>query len=145
MSRAAVIEMLGNDSVLGDAPFNITEKHIFPTYAMQGSRRPPIEADGYFFVLRWEETLDVLGDIQVLTVWAHRSRSAGVNFNALRTMLFRAKHILEEAAFVTGGDGDIFVQAKYKGMGPDASDEGYDTLTKYAIFEVNTKVGSTNG
>lgn len=142
MSRAAVIEILGHDAVLGDAPYDISEAKIFPTYAMQGTRRPPLEADGYFLVLRWEETLDTIGDVQVLTIWAHRSRSAGVNFSALRKMLLRIKDLLQTAAFVTGSDGDVMVQARFKGMGPDLADEGYDTLTKYAIFEVNTKIGS---
>lgn len=142
MSRAAVIELLGNDAILSDAPFNITEASIFPTYAMQGSRRPPVEADDYFLILRWEEMLDTIGDIQVLTVWAHRSRSKGVNFKALRDLLFRVRDVLQTASFVTGSDGDTMTQSNFKGMGPDLADEGYDTLTKYAVFEVNTKVGS---
>lgn len=140
MSRAAVIEILGNDPTLMESGIN--EAVIFPTYAMQGSRRPPLEADGYFLILRWEEMLDTIGDIQVLTVWLHRSRSKGVNFTEMRNILKRVKDLLQTSAFVTGSDGDVMVQAKFKGMGPDLADEGYDTLTKYAIFEVNTKVGS---
>ena len=142
MSRAAVIELLGNDEVLGEAPYNIAEQNIFPTFAMQGSRRQPIEADDYFIILRWEETLDTIGDVQVLTIWVHRSRSKGVNFKALRDMLWRIKQVLETSTSVVGSDGDTMTQARFKGMGPDLADEGYDTLTKYAIFEVNTKTGS---
>jgi hypothetical protein len=143
MSRAAVIELLGNDAVLGDAPYNLSEVSIFPTYVMQGSRRAPLEADGYFLILRWEEMLDTrVGDVQVLTIWAHRSRSAGNNFQALKDLLKRVRVVMEEAAFVTGSDGETMVQANFKGMGPDLADEGYDTFAKYAIFEVNTKVGS---
>lgn len=140
MSRAAVIEILGNDSVLGDEGIN--ESVIFPTYAMQGSRRPPADADGYFLILRWEETLDTIGDVQVLTIWLHRSRSKGVNFKAMRDILMRVRELLQTAEFFLGSDGDTLVQARCKGFGPDLTDEGYDTLTKYAIFEVNTKVGS---
>lgn len=142
MSRAAVIELLGNDSVLGAAPYDIDESKIFPTYAMQGSRRPPVGADDYFLILRWEEMLDTIGNVQVLTVWAHRSRSKGVNFPALQNLLMRVKDVMQEAAFVLGSDGAVMTQARFKGMGPDLADEGYDTLTKYAVFEVNTKVGS---
>lgn len=141
MSRSAVVELLGNDSVLRDE-YGITSSEVFPTFTMQGSRRPPTDADGYFLVLRWEETLDVIGDVQVLTVWAHRSRSSGVNFKAIKDILMRCKMILETAVHVAGSDGDILTQASCKGMGPDVADEGYDTLAKYAVFEVNTKTGS---
>lgn len=142
MSRAAVIELLAADAVLSAAPFNLTDEKIFPTYAMQGSRRPPAGADDYFLILRWEEMLETIGDVRVLTIWAHRSRSKGVNYKSLTDLLFRVKSVMQTAAFVTGSDGDTMTQAKFRGMGPDLADEGYDTLTKYAVFEVNTKVGS---
>lgn len=138
MSRAAVVDLLGADSIL-QSEYQITSAAIFPTLTMQGSRRPPVDADGYFLILRWEETLDTIGDIQVLTIWAHRSRSAGIDFKAIRDILLRCKDVLQSAMHVTGSDGDVLTQARYKGMGPDVADEGYDTITKYAVFEVNTK------
>jgi hypothetical protein len=141
MSRAAVIALLGNDTYL-QTEFDIDVNSIFPTFAMQGTRRPPIDADGFFIILRWEEMLDTVGNVNVLTVWAHRSRSAGVNFDSITKILLRCKDILEDAMHVLGEDGNVLTQAKFKGMGPDVADEGYDTLTRYAVFEVNMKVGS---
>lgn len=139
MSRAAVYELLKSDSVLSAEPFLIGEK-VFPTYAMQGSRSAP--ADGCFLILRWEETLETVGDVEVLTVWSHRSRTAGVDFTMHKTILERCKNLLENSIHLAGSDGRIMTQAKFKGMGPDSADEGYDTTAKYAIFEINNKVGA---
>jgi hypothetical protein len=138
MSRAAVYELLLNDAVLSAEPFKIGAK-VFPTYVMRGSRTAP--ADGWFLILRWEETLDTVGDVEVLTIWAHRSRTAGIDFTLHKQVLARCKELLLAAVHITGSDGKVMTQAAYKGMGPDAADEGYDTTTKYAIFEVNSKVG----
>jgi hypothetical protein len=138
MSRAAVYEILTtDDDVLNAPPFEINNK-VFPTYTMRGSRQAP--ADGWFLILRWEESLDVVGDVQVLTVWAHRPRAAGVDFRQQMAILERCKKLLEDAVHRAGEDGVVMAQAKYKGMGPDSMDEGYDTTSKYAIFEINTKV-----
>lgn len=137
MSRVAVHELLVNDVVLSAPPFSIGDK-VFPSYTMRGSRQPP--PDGFFLIERWEETLDTIGRIEVLTLWAHRSRSAGVDFSLQKQILERCRNLLESAVHLEGSDGSVMSQAKFKGMGPDVMDEGYDTTTKYAVFEVNGKV-----
>jgi hypothetical protein len=139
MSRAAVYELFKDDAVLGAEPFSIGEK-VYPSFTLRGSRKPP--ADSFFLILRWEETLDTVGSIEVLTVWSHRSRSAGVDFEKHRDILNRCRTLLEGSIHLAGTDGKIMTQAKFKGMGPDNMDEGYDTTTKYAVFEINSKVGA---
>jgi hypothetical protein len=139
MSRAAVYELLTADSVLAADPFKIGLK-VYPSFTLRGSRKPPM--DGFFLILRWEETLETIGQVEVLTVWSHRPRAEGIDFELHRRVLERCKELLLASVHLAGSDGKVMTQAKFRGMGPDNVDEGYDTTTKYAVFEINTKVGA---
>lgn len=139
MSRAAVYELLKSDPVLSADPLLIGEK-VFQTFTMQGSRQAP--ADGCFLILRWEETLETIGDVRVLTIWCHRARTDGVDFRIQDLALSRCKELLLNSFHLAGSDGSVMTQATFKGMGPDNVDEGYDTTVRYAVFEINSKVGA---
>lgn len=143
MSRAAVYELfVGDELGLGADPFLITQtKKVFPSFTLRGSRKVPEQ--GFFLVLRWEETLDTpVGQVEVLTVWSHRPRAEGIDYELHRQVLERCKNLLLSAVHLAGSDGKVMTQAKFRGMGPDNVDEGYDTTTKYAVFEINSKVGA---
>lgn len=133
--RDAVWTLIGEDMILS-SQFGISTDVVFPTYALDGSRTPPKNADGYFIILRWEEeAVSGPGVRTVLSVWVHRSRSAGSDFTPIRNILKRIIRIMVDTVHRSGADG-VMTQAFFKGMGGDQVDQGYDTITKYAVFDV---------
>lgn len=137
MSRDAVWTLLGTDSIL-NATYGITQELVFPTFGMDGSR--DIDPSKYFIILRWEELIDSIGEVEVLTIWVHRSRQVGRDYVPIKNILNHIKILMESTVSRAGNDGKTMSQARFKGMGGDLVDEGYDTITKYAVFDVNTEV-----
>ena len=130
MSHAAVRSMLGTDPILNG--YGITLDRIWATGAMDVAPR-----EGYFLILRWEETAFEIGTHgpEHLTVFCHRSRKETRDYTNHRRILLRVVDILTEYVHVEGEDG-IFNQARAQGLSADQVDEVYETITKNASFSV---------
>lgn len=135
--RDAVWTLLGTDPVLNADPYRILQENVHTTFGMDGSRvQPNIGATGYFIVLRWEEEVNSVGLRTVLSVWVHRARAKGSDFVEIRKILDRINFLMTNTFHRVGADGGKMTMAHPQGRGADQVDQGYDTIAKYAVFDV---------
>lgn len=133
-ARAAVFELLTSDPGLNS--YGINTDTVWPNHAVDSPPR-----DTYFMVLRWETAIRRSGmrGINNLSVWVHRAKNNGVDLVELSDILRLASSILENTIHRQGADGYILTQARWLGEGSDAYDGGYDTITRNASFEINSR------
>lgn len=144
MSRAVIYDTLINDSALNE--LGITEDTVFENYSLD--ERP--KDDGPFIILRWQEetgSFTSLGVISLprfegagpprrLTIWVHYPVEMGVDFVALDELLDAIDNALLDLFDVEGTDGYILTCVRATGRGGDAKDEGFQTITRDAGYEV---------
>lgn len=94
-----------------------------------------------FLVIRWQPTTWVYKGkgTDSFTVWAHDREH---DFGRINDVLLRVKEILDGRSHATGADGWTLTQADWRGEGPDLSDEGYGTRTRYADFRAVSRYDS---
>jgi hypothetical protein len=120
--------------VLNAAPWNLNEDNVASMFALDGSRTPPKNPDGYFIIIRTEAAPPGVGLKTTVSVWVHRSRSKGTTYNGINAILDRIMEIMKTATHVVGTDGSKLTQTDFAGLGGEQHDPGYDTLTRYVAF-----------
>lgn len=130
----ALWRLIAHDPVLAAAPWNFTEDSVAPSFALDGSRTPPKNPDGYFIIIRTEAAPPGLALKTTVSIWVHRSRSKGTTYNGINAILDRIITIMKNATHVVGSDGSKLTMADFAGLGGEQHDAGYDTLTRYAAF-----------
>ncbi len=150
MSRAAVFHALTTDEELKS--LGINENTVFPNYSMD--ERPT--DDGPFVVLRWQEetgTFTSLGIVQLprfenvgpprrLTIWVHYPVEITTDFDQVDDIMDLIDGILLNMYDVDGDDGWVLSCVRATGRGGDAKDEGFQTITRDAGYEVLSRKGS---
>lgn len=126
--------LIANDPVLTAAPWNFTPDNVASSFALDGSRTPPKNPDGYFIVIRTEAAPPGVALKTSVSVWVHRSRSKGSTYNGINAILDRVMEIMKAATHVVGTDGSKLTTVDFAGLGGEQHDAGYDTLTRYAAF-----------
>lgn len=94
-----------------------------------------------FLVIRWQPTTWIFKGkgTDVFTVWAHDRQ---FDYGRIQDVLLRVKDILDGAYHVEGADGWWLTQCDWRGEGPDLTDQGYNTRTRYADFQAVSRYAS---
>lgn len=124
-ARAALQTLLETDPRL--AEIGVTA--VYPTNAVD---TPP---DDLFLVIRWDNTEKAFGAVgrDRVSIWAHdRQRDYG----RIGECLDHLKDLLPAQIHLPGTDGYTLTTADWLGEGPDLFDGGYNTVTRYADFNV---------
>lgn len=94
-----------------------------------------------FLVIRWQPSTWIFKGKATdrFTVWAHDVEH---DYGRIQDVLERVKTILDGAFHVAGDDGWVLTQADWRGEGPDLTDQGYNTRTRYADFQAVSRYAS---
>lgn len=128
-ARAAVYRLLSEDPTLRA----LGVMDVFPAQSVNNPKNAQ-----YYLVMRWEEVsraANLASETEVLTVWAHMTRSDSADYAELVEILRRVREILEESFHVKGDDG-VMTCVQYQGMSPDFDDPTLSTITKNVEYRV---------
>lgn len=94
-----------------------------------------------FLVIRWQPSTWAFPGkaTDAFTVWAHDRQH---DYGRIQDVLRRVKEIFDGVYHVHGADGWTLTQADWRGEGPDVTDQGYDTRTRYADFQAVSRYDS---
>lgn len=122
MSRAAVIQIIRDATAV-------------PVY---GSNAVDTPDESQFCIVRFEETTKAFGLVgsQRITVWVHDTDR---NYDFINAALGNVKEALTNAIHTPGADGGVLSQATWNGDSADLFDDGYETCTRNAGFDINSR------
>ena len=128
-ARAAVQQLVALDPVLGNGPGGIGVENV---YAANSVDTPP---EQLFIIIKWEPTTVVFKTTGTdrISVWVHDKDR---DYTRIGQALERLKTILTDAVHVSGEDGWVLTTAEWRGESPDLYDGGYETVTRFAEFDV---------
>lgn len=139
MSRAAVFDALVNSADLN--AIGIDETSVFHNYSLE---QRPI-AEGPFIILRWGDSEApvfrdaVLGDTKSavrLVLWGNFPVEMTTDYNRLENLLDLCDDALSSLSQTDGGDGYVVTTVRCMGRGGDFKDDGFQTITKNAGYEI---------
>lgn len=134
MSRAAVF-----DAICGNEDLNsigIDEHSVFQNYTLE---ERPIDA-GPFIILRWGEVdrppfSGVKSPVR-LTLWMHWPLEETNDFSKIDKALDICDSVLSDLSSTSGVDGYTVTDVRPTGRSGDLKDDGFQTITKNAGYEV---------
>lgn len=143
MARAAVLDLLRGDSALATlgAPGFVVEAQF--SYDQRPNDR------GAFIVIVWRHT-DFDEDIQSngeqhFDVYVHIPVSVSTDFGRINAILNRVDAIFRAVPDndpVVGGDGEQLDFVGFAGRSMDMTDEGYETICRYASYMALSSVNA---
>jgi hypothetical protein len=147
MSRQVIFDALASDPVLNTMGLN--EDTIFHNYSTE--ERPV--STGAFAILRWGEQdrppftdagLPVGDQVKapvLLFIWVHWPIELTNDFTKLDKMLDQIDNVLFAVEDVHGNDGYAVTLVRIMGRSADLIDDGFNTITKNASYEVLARIG----
>lgn len=134
MSRAAIWTSLVEDEMLND--YGITEDTLFHNYSME---ERPVN-DGAFGILRWQNQDPPLWQSVKpparLDIWIHYPKELSNDYSKVITVLNRIDTVFNSLIDVDGSDGDTVSFVRFMGRSADYSDDGFNTISKSASYEI---------
>lgn len=138
MSRAAFFDALVNDTVLNG--FGITDETVFHNYS--NDERP--SDTGPFIILRWGEQdapfFENMKSPERVTVWVHWPKELTNDYTRLIKILDQIDNVVLELRDVPGSDDYTLSFVTLGSRSGDFFDDGFDTITKNANYEVYTRL-----
>jgi len=127
-ARAAVQTLLEDDADL----------QVIGVEAVYAADSVDTPAEDCFVVIRWQPSIWSFRNkaTDAFTVWVHDREH---DYGRIQDALKRIQDIFADAVHVRGTDGWTLTQADWRGEGPDLTDGGYDTRTRYADFQAATR------
>jgi hypothetical protein len=125
-ARAALQSLLEQDPILGE---DIGVEAVYPTNAVD------TPAEQLFIVIRWDPTTMAFKQVGAdrCSIWVHDTQR---DYGRITDALQRLKELLPATVHRAGEDGWTLTTAEWLGEGPDLFDGGYNTVTRYADFNV---------
>ena len=141
MSRAAFFDRLIADPVLSG--FGLNDDTVLHNYSKE--ERPTNATP--FVVLRWgAQTRPPWQDPDVpvkpyepVSVWVHWPAEVTNDYGKIIAVLNQIDSVVRDLRDVPGSDGDTLSFVQIGGRSPDLFDDGFNTITKYADYEVYSR------
>ena len=139
MSRTAFFT-----SITGHADMNtlgINDDTVFHNYSLE---ERPVD-NGPFIILRWGEDAGLawgsekLRSPTQLTAWVHYPIKLTNDYGKIITILDKMDDIIFDLRDVVGTDGYTLSFVKIGGRSTDLLDDGFETITKTASYEVHSR------
>jgi hypothetical protein len=130
-ARAAVHALLEEDETL----------ETLGVQAVYAADTVDTPTEDCFLIIRWQPTVwSYKGHGPGgFFVWAHDTEH---DFGRITNVLKRVRELLDGASHLEGEDGWTLTQANWRSEGPDLTDPGYDTRTRYAEFRAVSRYDS---
>lgn len=134
MSRVAVFNAITSNEELNDV--GIDDTSVFHNYTLE---ERPIQT-GPFMILRWGEVdrppFPGVQSPMRLTLWAHWPLEETNDFSKIDNLLDICDTTLSEMNGESGFDGYTVTNVRATGRSGDLKDDGFQTITKNASYEV---------
>lgn len=137
------------DAIVNDEGLNalgIDGDTVFANYSLD---EPPTDSSP-FLILRWENedapvivdpALPVVKNTRLLTIWAHYPVAVSTDFNRIDAILDGVEDVLRPMEHVEGEDGETLTCVRVFGRSPDFKDDGFQTISRNAIYQVLSRKG----
>lgn len=124
-ARAALQTLLEEDTELTE----IGVEAVYPTNSVD------TPGEELFIVIRWDATQVAFKNkgTDRCSIWVHDKQR---DYGRITSCLERLKNLLPEQVHLAGEDDWTLTTAEWLGEGPDLFDAGYNTVTRYADFNV---------
>lgn len=130
--RAAVQSLLENDA----------ELQTIGVETVYGSNSIDTPAEDLFIVISWSGDVPAFKNIgpDRCSVWAHDKNR---DYGRIDKVLKRVQDLLTETIHRPGEDGVTMTLAEWNGDGPDLTDDGFGTVTRFSDFTVVSRYTTT--
>lgn len=137
MSRAAVFNLLANDSQLNSIGFDVNSIHH--NYTLE--ERPN---DTPFIILQWgtedpppfDDPDNPTRSAERLSLWMHFPVTVTEDFSEIKHGLDRCDTVFRAARDIVGNDGYTLSFVRIIGRSSDFRDPGYETISRNAGYEI---------
>lgn len=141
MTAVAVFDLLTSDSILNG--FGINEDTVSEITDIDTR---PVH-DGYFAVLKWQESTlysqayaglrnGIDRAPRVLEIWVHVPLTITRRYNTIDKILDRIDELLTAIEHLPGDDDDTITMIRKAGRSGNLTDEGWQTATRNAVYGV---------
>lgn len=133
MARDAISSLISSDEDIRAYTVSGGHLRVFGSSATD----TPIRTD-LFAVVTYGIEEPSFGTVAVsnVTVWVHMPKEIERSYRRVDPILDRIISLMAEATQVHGADGYVLSSASPRGKSADLYDDGYQTLTKSALFRV---------